>query len=102
MTTANEAYMIVVQDNASEHYSFGVHSNVVYASYEEAKTALQNAAGNFDSFLPVAYGKAFPYESTSFDEMLKDGFAPYGWGVIQTDGEVYRICIGLMKVSFRP
>jgi hypothetical protein len=98
------AYMIVLQDNISDNYTMGIPEDenipqVVYTTYEGAKAALNEVVKKFDKFIPVAYGKAFPYEALTFDMMLEtESFAPYGWSVTQFDGEPYRVCVGLCKM----
>lgn len=99
-------YLIVIQDNASENYSYGIPesedaSQVIFTSYEDAKVAIQDAANKFEEFLPVAYGKAYPYDTITFDQELNTkSFAPFGWGIINTDDEPLRICIGLLRMRF--
>ena len=98
-------YLVVIQDNASENYTYGIPeeddaSQVIFSSYEDAKLALQAAADNFNEFLPVAYSKAYPYDSVTFDEELDTkGFAPFGWGIVSTEDTTARICIGLLRMS---
>jgi len=97
-------YMIVFQDNMSDNYTMGIPEHgtieqVVYTSYEGAKAALFECVKNFDTFIPVAYGKAFPYEAVTFDKMLEEEtFAPYGWAVTEVEDEKFRIGVGLFKV----
>ena len=98
-------YLIVVKDNASENYTYGIPEavdtpQVIFTSYEDAKVALQTAAEAFEEFLPVAYGKAYPYDAVSFDQELDaKSFAPLGWGIIRTDDGNFRICVGLLRMS---
>ena len=97
-------YLIVVQDNASDHYSYGVPEGadappVFFTSYENAKAALKVAANKFEEFLPVAYGKAYPYDAVTFDEEMEaKSFAPLGWGLIRSNDETLRICVGLLRM----
>ena len=97
-------YMIVLQDNMSDNYKMGIPEDnnieqVVYTSYEGAKAALTESIKNFDTFIPVAYGRAFPYESITFEKLLEtESFAPYGWVVTEYEQEKYRIGVGLFKV----
>ena len=97
-------YLIVVQDNASENYSYGIPEavdtpQVIFTSYEDAKVALQTAADAFEEFLPVAYGKAYPYDEVTFDEQIEaNSFAPLGWGIIRTEEGTLRICVGLLRM----
>jgi hypothetical protein len=100
-------YMIVLQDNMSDNYTMGIPEadnipQVLYTSYEDAKTALNECVKKFDTFIPVAYGKAFPYEAVTFDKMLEtESFAPYGWAVTTYEDQVYRVGLGLFKVQIR-
>jgi hypothetical protein len=97
-------YMIVLQDNMSNNYSLGIPEKgnieqVVYTSYKEAKAAIEECAKEFETFIPVAYGKAFPYEESTFETTLEeDSFAPYGWAVMESDDEKYRVGVGLFKI----
>ena len=53
-------------------------------------------------FTKVAYGHAFPYETTTFeDELHKKGFAPLGWFrfVDEDSGESAKLQIGLLRLS---
>lgn len=98
-------YLIVVHDNASNNYSYGVPedvdaSQVIFTSYESAKIAIKEASKKFAHFIPVAYGNAYPYDSTTFDnEINTKSFAPYGWGVISSEEESAYICIGLLRMT---
>lgn len=107
--TGQEVYQIVIVDNASEHYSYGVpeeskQPRVLYASVADAKRALHTLAGKFSSFTPVAYGQAFPFEGVSFEqELVKSGFAAYGWATIEVDSEEEddaneRVALGLLRL----
>lgn len=98
-------YLIVIQDNASDNYTYGIPDDtdtpqVIFTSYEDAKVVLQEAAEKFDEFLPVAYGKAYPYDTVTFEEELdtKD-FAPFGWGIVSTEDDKVRICVGLLRME---
>ena len=102
-----EVYQIVIVDNASSHYSYGIpeeseHPRVLYASVTDAKRALHALAGKFSSFTPVAYGQAFPFEGVSFEqELVKSGFAAYGWATIEAeaeDEESERVALGLLRL----
>jgi hypothetical protein len=98
-------YMLVVVDNASDNYDHGVLpekgvSTRGYMSLDAAKSALVSAASKFDEFMPTAYGKAFPYDGVTFEQQLeKEHFAPWGWGVVTVEDEAQRICIGLLAIS---
>jgi hypothetical protein len=99
-------YLIVVQDNASENYSYGIPEGVdaqsIFTSYEDAKIALEKASEQFNEFMPVAYGKAFPYDSVTFEQELEEkSFAPFGWGVRKIDEEIFRMCIGLLRMNLQ-
>ena len=97
-------YIIVVQDNISDNYSYGIPKEedtpqTIFRSYEDAKAAIQSVAKKFEEFLPVAYGKAYPYDTVTFDKEINNkSFAPLGWGVINTDNETQHICIGLLRM----
>lgn len=104
-----EVYQIVVVDNASEHYSYGVpeerlQPQVLYTSVADAKRALHALTGKFQGFTPVAYGQAFPFEGVSFEQvLLKEGFAAYGWATIAVadddeEEEDQRIALGLLRL----
>jgi hypothetical protein len=98
-------YLVVIQDNASDNYSYGIPDDtdapkVIFTSYEDAKVALESAAENFNEFLPVAYGKAYPYDTVTFEEELEaKDFAPFGWGIVETEDSTVRICIGLLRME---
>ena len=100
----NTVYMLVLMDSASDNYDHGVlHQKGVptrgYVSLDAAKSALASAASKFDEFMPTAFGKAFPYETTTFEQELeKEKFAPWGWGVLKVDDEIQRICLGLIAI----
>lgn len=96
--------MMVLMDNASDNYEYGIPetdaSYKAYASLATAKLAMEAAANKFEEFLPTAYGKAFPYDTTTFEQQLeKNSFAPWGWGIMNTEDGVMRICIGLLEVA---
>jgi hypothetical protein len=100
----NTVYMIVLMDSASDNYDHGVlHEKGVparaYVSLDAAKSAVASAASKFDEFMPTAYGKAFPYDTATFEQELERAkFAPWGWGVLNVDDEIQRVCIGLIAV----
>jgi len=101
---STKVYQIVLVDSASDSYTYGVYEdemqNKVYASLDTAKAVVTTISENYDEFLPTAYGKAFPYDSVSFEEQLeKDGFAPWGWGVENSEDGSHRICIGIIALS---
>ena len=99
------AYIVVIQDGASDNYTYGVPEEpdspqTIYTSYQDAKVAIQAAAARFDTFQMVAYGSAFPYDDVTFDQLIENkGMAPYGWGIITTEEETWRICIGLLRLK---
>jgi hypothetical protein len=98
-------YLIVVHDNASDNYSYGIPEGVdspqvIFTSYEAAKIAIKEASKKFAQFFPVAYGKAYPYDSITFDQEIENkSFAPFGWGLVNTEDDTMRICIGLLRMS---
>lgn len=96
-------YIVVVNDNASDNYTYGISEigdQVIYTSYEAAKKALAAAGEKYDTFLPVAYGSAFPYDNITFDEQIETkSFAPLGWGVVEVEGDSFRVCIGLLRLQ---
>ena len=100
-----KVYMLVVMDSASDNYDHGVLQEKGvptrgYVSLEDAKSALASAASKFDEFMLTAYGKAYPYDNTTFDKQLETAhFAPWGWGVVSIDDEEQRVCIGLIAIS---
>jgi hypothetical protein len=100
-----KVYMMVVMDSASDNYNYGVPEeegvpHKAFTSLDSAKRALETAASKFEEFMPTAYGKAFPYDSVTFESQLeKEKFAPWGWGVINTEEGVLRICIGVIEIS---
>ncbi len=108
MSRANELYLIVVSDNASDMYGFGVpeekdHPRTLFASVADAKRALESFAATFDGFTPVAYGQAYPFESITFEqELQRNGTALYGWATIKGDSEdeddVTKVGIALMRL----
>jgi len=97
-------YMVVIQDGASEHYSYGIPDtkdiqSIVYTSYDDAKAVIEQVSGNFESFIPVAYGVAFPYDTVTFDEEMDNkSFALLGWGNIPIEDIIIKIGIGLVRV----
>jgi len=101
---ARKVYQIVLMDSASDSYNYGVYEDEapskVYLSLEAVKRAVVAISENYDEFLPTAYGMAYPYDSVTFEQQLeKEGFAPWGWGVVISDDEVHRICVGILALS---
>jgi hypothetical protein len=76
-----------------------LYNSVVYTSYVDAKKALMDTIGKFESFIPVAYGDAYPYENTTFEkEITENDYACAGWVVVEEDESKVRVPIGLHKV----
>jgi hypothetical protein len=98
-------YIIVVSDSASDSYTYGVadtDERTIFTSYEAAKAALKEASAKFDSFLPVAYGSAFPYDNVNFDQEIEaKDFAPLGWGLVDVGEDSMRICVGLLRLLIK-
>lgn len=98
-------YMVVLGDSASDNYEFGVYKdtgkvNKVYTSLEAAKSVLVATAAKFEEFLPTAYGKAFPYDTVTFEVQLeKEHYAPWGWGVVHSEEGVMRVSVGLLALT---
>jgi dTDP-D-glucose 4,6-dehydratase len=77
-----------------------VSTDEVYGTLGAAKEAVIAISKNYDEFLPTAYGAAFPYESVTFEQQLeKDGFAPWGWGVEEFEDGSHRICLGVIVLN---
>jgi hypothetical protein len=101
----NPVYMLVLMDSASDNYNYGVLQEKAahmrgYSSLEAAKAALVAQAAKFEEFMPTAYGKAFPYDTVTFEQQLeKERFAPWGWGIATVEDEVQRICVGLIAIT---
>jgi hypothetical protein len=73
---------------------------VLYTSYLDAKRALLDIVGKFESFTPVAYGAAYPYEHTTFEkEITNEKFALLGWISIGDDDDRTRVPVGLLKLA---
>ena len=69
----------------------------IYMNYSVALEALRQLTGRMESFIPVAYGQAFPYDTVSFEHLLyQKGYATYGWMMIKDEEEnEVRIGVGL-------
>jgi hypothetical protein len=98
------SYLIVVRDPGGGYTipSMAEIPTLLYTSYLDAKRALLEIAAKFDSFIPVAYGAAYPYEHTTFEkEITENEFALLGWILIAEDEEndASRIPVGLIKLS---
>jgi hypothetical protein len=104
---SSKIYMIVLMDSASDNYTYGVFKESdspmkAFTSLDDAKAALESHSEKYSKFFPTAYGKAFPYDSVSFEEELeKSSFAPWGWATEETEDGPYRICLGLILVSLQ-
>ena len=101
---SKKVYQIVLMDSASDSYNYGVFEDEtptkVFLSLEAVKKAVAVISENYDEFLPTAYGMAYPYDSVTFEEQLEaEGFAPWGWGVVSSEDEVHRICVGILALS---
>jgi hypothetical protein len=102
----NHAYVITFHQPDNMYYTSGIPTipeiqPIVYRSLPEAKKALMITASKFDTFTAVAYGKAYPYENTSFDIQLNTtGFALLGWIVVADEDESVRLPFGLTRLSY--
>ena len=69
----------------------------IYRSREDAEAALQQWVKSFETFKPVLYGEAFPYDkTTAAKELETKGRALYGWVSLEDeDGDElrYGLCI---------
>lgn len=96
------AYTIVINDDASDNYTYGLadlDEHTVFLTYEAAKIGLKEFSTKFVSFLPVAYGSAFPYEKVTFEKELEaKSYAPFGWGVVLMEDDTFRVCVGLLRM----
>jgi hypothetical protein len=101
------AYVIVIHDALEfgdgipniPKIARALYNSVVYTSYTDAKNALMETIGKFESFIPVAYGDAYPYEHTTFEKEINEkDYAPAGWAVVEEDEGQVRIPIGLHKL----
>lgn len=95
------SYMIVVKEtNEYVIPSMPEIPTVLYTSYLDAKRALLDIVGKFESFTPVAYGAAYPYEHTTFEkEITNEKFALLGWISIGDDDDRTRVPVGLLKLA---
>jgi hypothetical protein len=106
MSRPNELYMIVVSDNASDMYRFGVpeendHPHVVFTTVSDAKRGLESFIKIFDGFIPAAYGEVYPFESVTFEqEIQRSGSALYGWATLKGEDEetVSKVGISLLRL----
>ncbi len=109
MTRTTEAWQIVFTDGSNSLYTYSLPNtgpNVepkVYATFEDAMIQLIALTQTLAGFTKVAYGEAFPYEHTSFDQELdKKGFAALGWFryTDEDSGESVKIQIGLLRMAY--
>jgi len=99
--------MIVIKDSSSDEFVYAIPEipNVtkkVYISYQEAKKSIMDFIKDLDDFIPVAYGEAYPYENTTFEQEISEkGFALVGWvPVVHDENEqAIHIPIGLLKME---
>jgi hypothetical protein len=100
-----DVYVVIVTDPTSELSPWSLiydeSGRKVYRSIDSAKKGVQEAAASYPSFLPVAYGVAYPFEQTSFEsELQQKGFAVFGWGVTADDeGDEVRTAISVLRLS---
>ncbi len=107
MGDVRKGFMLVYMDGGSDIYTYGIPNKedapqAVYLNYAAAKQALETLANTYETFTPVLYGEAYPYESTTFEQLLSQkGSAIYGWVRIEDeDGEeAVRLGIGLLAVD---
>jgi hypothetical protein len=75
----------------------------VYMNYSTALDALKQYTAKLESFIPVAYGQAFPYDTVTFEQLIyQKGFAIYGWMLVrmQDDEETQmRVGVGLQLLQ---
>lgn len=75
----------------------------VYMQYNTAMEVLKLYAQKLSSFIPVAYGQAFPYDTVSFEQLLYEkGYATYGWFLVNSNDEEeeqMRVGIGLQLLQ---
>jgi hypothetical protein len=100
----SQSYLIVISDPEGGYTIPTMEEipTVLYTSYLDAKRALLDIVGKFDSFTPVAYGAAYPYENTTFErEITNSSFALLGWIIINEDdeNEASRVPVGLLKLA---
>jgi hypothetical protein len=108
MTSADDTYgyMIAFHDPANSYYTYAVPNlpgvpRVLYTSFKDAKRALLQAVTTFNEFTPVAYGKAYPYEDTTFENQLDTtGFGLLGWITVTEDDESARVPVGLLRFPY--
>jgi hypothetical protein len=87
-------YVLVFSDDAYEAI-FPTADTIprrLYESQEAVKAALDAWANTFETFRPVLYGQAYPYENTTFEgELSRKGRALYGWAELRDeDGDLIR------------
>ena len=99
-------YMIVIHEGASDLFNYGIPEDdelvgVVYTSYADARAAIQKYTTSCQAFVAALYGEAFPFENTTFEEVMqKNGYASIGWiRVMDDEDEVeHKVPIGLLRV----
>ena len=110
MARTNEisGFQIVLSDGGTEVSTYSIPNSdlvptKVYATFQDAKQALEQISSKLPHFYPVAYGQAFPYENLSFGKLLYEkGYAAYGWFTLDADddeGAGLRVCLGLLRVG---
>lgn len=98
-------YMVCFTDNDYEAIFPGAESvpRIVHRTQAAAEAALQEWVKTFDTFKPVLYGEAFPYDSTNpTKELETKGRALYGWVTLEDeDGDElrYGLCIVTVQIG---
>ena len=101
-------YQIVVQDGTSDLCEWGLpHTSGeplrrVYLTLSDAKANVKGFAESLGDFIPVLYGQAFPFESSSFEDVLHSkGVAVLGWIRMKDEEEEMdeKIAIGILRVE---
>jgi hypothetical protein len=93
-------YLIILADSASsKEFSLPEGYRTAYSTYEGALAALKGAMGEFEA-TPILYGEVFPYERITFkDHLDQKGYAFYGYGTREVDGDDYSMVIGLVQIG---
>ncbi len=107
MTTPTQyVYILGVADNASEFYHWGLPSTTdapaaAYSSPAAAVLAATELADKLANFQPVQYGTTYPYEGSTFEQVLQTkGVAPFGWGIVEdAHGKRGRIGIQITRLA---
>jgi len=72
---------------------------LVYSNLSSAMMALKSFTVNMN-LIPILYGESFPYENTTFENLLDEkGFAVYGVCDYAIEEEGCRVPIGLKRVT---